>query len=192
VLARAWVRLPRTLRSEWQVVAIARHRRAAAEIRREAAERGVATVALAGVEVPLALAADAWGWDDRPGVLASYYAAAEVAFVGGSLAPFGGHNPMEPAATGAAIVMGPHHVTQRDAVQSLLAKRALVVEANDRGLAEIFESWLSNQAEREQAGSAALQVAAARRGAARRTATRLAAIGLWPARKPATFREGRG
>jgi 3-deoxy-D-manno-octulosonic-acid transferase len=45
---------------------------------------------------------------DTLGELMSFYACAQVAFVGGSLQPIGGHNLLEPAAVGTAIVTGPH------------------------------------------------------------------------------------
>lgn len=45
---------------------------------------------------------------DTLGELVNFYACAEVAFVGGSLQAIGGHNLLEPAATGTAIVTGPH------------------------------------------------------------------------------------
>ncbi len=45
---------------------------------------------------------------DTLGELVPFYAAADVAFVGGSLQPVGGHNLLEPAAAGTAIVTGPH------------------------------------------------------------------------------------
>ena len=45
---------------------------------------------------------------DTLGELMAFYACAEVAFVGGSLQPIGGHNLLEPAAVGTAIVTGPH------------------------------------------------------------------------------------
>jgi len=45
---------------------------------------------------------------DTLGELVNFYACADVAFVGGSLQAIGGHNLLEPAATGTAIVTGPH------------------------------------------------------------------------------------
>src|SRR5690606_29327655 len=45
---------------------------------------------------------------DTLGELVPFYACADVAFVGGSLQAIGGHNLLEPAATGTAIVTGPH------------------------------------------------------------------------------------
>jgi 3-deoxy-D-manno-octulosonic-acid transferase len=181
ILARAWLRLDESVRAPWQVVAVARHARAATEIRRELRERGIDTVPVGEPATRPSGARDrAWLWDDRPGVLASYYAAADVAFVGGSLVPIGGHNPLEPAACGVPVIMGPHHQTQRDAVQALRSRGALIVEANDRGLTEALHGWLSDERTRARAGAAALAVASARRGAAQRVAHNLVARKLWP------------
>ncbi|MEK7331307.1 MAG: glycosyltransferase N-terminal domain-containing protein, partial [Candidatus Eisenbacteria bacterium] len=77
-LARAWGGLPAPVRAGWQVVAVPRHPRAAAELRTEAARTGQALVADA------APADGAWRGDERRGVLAGYYAAADVAVVGGT------------------------------------------------------------------------------------------------------------
>jgi 3-deoxy-D-manno-octulosonic-acid transferase len=173
VLARAWRRLPAALREAWQVVAVPRHPRASEELRAEAGRAGQ----------PLAEAPGggrgAWLWDDRLGVLKGYYAAADVAFVGGSVTPFGGHNPLEPAACGAAVLMGPHHSSQRDVVRALEAAGALRVAGSEQELAGALEHWLGDAPARAAAGKAGLEVAAGRRGAARRTVARLAELGLW-------------
>ncbi|MBI5711046.1 MAG: 3-deoxy-D-manno-octulosonic acid transferase, partial [Candidatus Eisenbacteria bacterium] len=113
LLAAAWRGLPAGLRERWQVAALPRHPRAAAELRAEAARAGQRGVA-AGPPV-----GGDWRWEDRLGVLPRYYAAADVAVVGGSLAPYGGHNPLEPAACGAAVIMGPHHQSQAAGVRAL-------------------------------------------------------------------------
>jgi 3-deoxy-D-manno-octulosonic-acid transferase len=62
---------------------------------------------------------------DTIGELASVYSLAAVAFVGGSLIPAGGHNPLEPAQFGVPIVMGPHYVNFRAIVDDLLQHQAL-------------------------------------------------------------------
>ncbi len=184
ILARAWLRLPEALRVTWQVVAVARHARAAGEIRRELRERGIETQAVGSATAgrPSA-AARQWLWEERPGVLASYYSAADVAFVGGSLVPLGGHNPLEPAACGVPVIMGPHHATQRDAVQALRSHGALIVESTDRGVTEALGRWLADEPARGSAGRAALAVASARRGTAQRVAGHLVARRLWPPRE---------
>jgi 3-deoxy-D-manno-octulosonic-acid transferase len=175
LLARAWRRLPAALRGSWQVVAVPRHPRASAGLRAEAARAGQALTAVAGGEE------GAWLWDDRLGVLQGYYGAAEVAFVGGSLAPHGGHNPLEPAACGAALIMGPHHASQEDVVRQLETAGGLCVAGSEPELSGELERLLGDPAARAAAGGAARGIADQRRGAARRTVARLVEWGLWPA-----------
>jgi 3-deoxy-D-manno-octulosonic-acid transferase len=57
---------------------------------------------------------------DEMGVLASCYPLAVAAFVGGSLVPVGGHNVLEPAQAGIAVLVGPHTETARDTVEPLV------------------------------------------------------------------------
>jgi 3-deoxy-D-manno-octulosonic-acid transferase len=173
-LARAWGELPAPVRARWQVVAVPRHPRAAAELRAEAGRAGQALVADA------APADGAWRWDERLGVLAGYYAAADVAVVGGTFSPLGGHNPLEPAACGAAVIVGPHHWAQADAVETLVAAGGARLAADAPALTAVLASWLGDGATRAAAGAAALATVRERRGAAGRAVARLAAWGLWP------------
>ncbi len=62
---------------------------------------------------------------DTIGELASVYSLASVAFVGGSLVPAGGHNPLEPAQFGVAILMGPNYANFRAIADDLLIARAM-------------------------------------------------------------------
>ena len=62
---------------------------------------------------------------DTIGELASVYSLAAVAFVGGSLVPAGGHNPLEPAQFGVPIVMGPHYANFRAITEDLRAHDAI-------------------------------------------------------------------
>ena len=57
---------------------------------------------------------------DRLGVLAGLYRHADVAFIGGSLLPYGGHNPLEPALAGIPVTFGQYMDQQRDAAEFLL------------------------------------------------------------------------
>jgi 3-deoxy-D-manno-octulosonic-acid transferase len=68
---------------------------------------------------------------DTIGELASVYSLASVAFVGGSLVPAGGHNPLEPAQFGVPIVMGPHFANFRAITEELLAHQALRIAAKE-------------------------------------------------------------
>jgi 3-deoxy-D-manno-octulosonic-acid transferase len=175
LLAQAWGRLPAALRASWQVVAVPRHPRASAELRAEAAQAGQALV---GDVTP---AGGAWRWDSRLGVLAGYYAVADVAVVGGSFAPLGGHNPLEPAACGAPVLVGPRHWAQADAVEALVAAGGGRVVENAPGLTAALVTWLGDDAARAKAGAAAQATVRDRCGAADRAVARLAAWQLWPA-----------
>jgi 3-deoxy-D-manno-octulosonic-acid transferase len=68
---------------------------------------------------------------DTIGELASIYSLASVAFVGGSLVPAGGHNPLEPAQFGVPIVMGPHFANFRAITEELLDHQALRIAAKE-------------------------------------------------------------
>jgi len=68
---------------------------------------------------------------DTIGELASVYSVAAVAFVGGSLVPAGGHNPLEPAQFGVPIVMGPHYTNFRAITEDLRAHDALCITAQE-------------------------------------------------------------
>ena len=161
-LAEAWVKLDASVRGAWQVVALPRHGAALDGLKREAE------------------AAREWRWEPRMGVLNTYYRAAEVAFVGGSLEPFGGHNPMEPAATGAAVLMGGHYDSQRAAVETLQRAGALhTVATSEQLLGELVE-LLGDPELRSRMGQAARDVTMIRRGAAERICTWLGEEALWP------------
>jgi 3-deoxy-D-manno-octulosonic-acid transferase len=67
---------------------------------------------------------------DTIGELASVYSLASVAFVGGSLVPAGGHNPLEPAQFGVPILMGPHFTNFRAITSDLLAHQAVRIAAD--------------------------------------------------------------
>ena len=78
---------------------------------------------------------------DTLGDLASIYGLAKVAFVGGSLVPKGGHNPLEPARSGIPIVMGPSYENFREIVDNMQDASAIrIVDADQLGqtLAELL------------------------------------------------------
>ena len=75
---------------------------------------------------------------DQMGVLPELYEYARVAFVGGSLKVFGGHNPMEPAICGVPVLFGPHMDTQRESADWLVRERlAAVVNDEAEIVAEV-------------------------------------------------------
>jgi 3-deoxy-D-manno-octulosonic-acid transferase len=154
---------------------VPRHPGAAAELRAEAVRAGQVLIAT-GVPTD-----GAWRWDERLGVLAGCYAAADVAVVGGTFAPVGGHNPLEPAARGVPVILGPHHWAQADGVSALTAAGAARVANDAQGLEAALAIWLGDPVARAAAGEAAVAAVRQRRGAAGRAVAQLAAWDLWPA-----------
>jgi 3-deoxy-D-manno-octulosonic-acid transferase len=105
---------------------------------------------------------------DTIGELASVYSLAAVAFVGGSLIPAGGHNPLEPAQFGVPIVMGPHFANFRAITESLLAHKAIrIVPQED--LAATLIDLLQDRAAAVAMGARAREVFASQAGATERT-----------------------
>ena len=115
---------------------------------------------------------------DTTGELARLYAAGSVAFVGGTLAPYGGHDPLEPAAQGVPVVVGRHTETCRDSALRLLSAGAAVEVAEDGELAGELIRFLSDANARGEAGANALKAVAAGRGATARTVGFLESIGV--------------
>jgi len=174
VLARGWKALPTALQRAWQVAALPRHPGASSEL---AAEAHGAGQALAANGTP---AEGAWRWDDRVGVLLDYYAAAEVAFVGGTLRPYGGHNPLEPAALGAAVVLGPYFASQGDAVRALRERNAAWIASSAQELLLALRGLLGDAGTRAARAQAGIEVVASLRGGAGRAVAILTERGLWP------------
>lgn len=111
---------------------------------------------------------------DSLGELPGYYAAVDVAFVGGSLLPLGGQNLIEAIAVGVPTVVGPHTFNFAEATTHAVAANAAVRVADaDTLLAEVA-ALLADPARRERMRAAALAFHAAHRGAADRLWTWLA------------------
>jgi 3-deoxy-D-manno-octulosonic-acid transferase len=105
---------------------------------------------------------------DTIGDLASMYELGSVAFVGGSLVPAGGHNPLEPAQFGVPVVMGPSFQNFRDVVETMRDASALrIVSAMDVG-AELTK-LLQDADEAKALGERGRAVFEAQAGATART-----------------------
>ena len=113
---------------------------------------------------------------DTLGELASLYAEAEVAFVGGTLAPVGGHNLLEPAARGKPVVFGPHTHKCEEIARTLLAAGAGVRVDSTEALVDHVGRLLADGALRAQMGRQGLEMVARNRGAVDRT---LALVHPW-------------
>ena len=94
---------------------------------------------------------------DTIGELASVYSLASVAFVGGSLVPAGGHNPLEPAQFAVPIVMGPHYANFVAIVESLRSHDAMRIAAKE-DLASILIELLRDRVAAGAMGARAKEV----------------------------------
>jgi 3-deoxy-D-manno-octulosonic-acid transferase len=104
---------------------------------------------------------------DTIGELASVYSLASVAFVGGSVVPAGGHNPLEPAQFGVPIVMGPNYANFRAITEALLAQNALCIAPKNE-LGGVLVGLLADSTAAEGMGERARQVFEQQAGATAR------------------------
>lgn len=109
---------------------------------------------------------------DSIGELSAIYALADIAFVGGSLAPRGGHNIIEPAQHGVAIVVGNHTENFRDIVGMFQSRDAVRI-VGPAELPLVLMDLLDNDAERTALGRRALETVRSQMGATLRTADAL-------------------
>jgi 3-deoxy-D-manno-octulosonic-acid transferase len=105
---------------------------------------------------------------DSIGELASLYALGDVAFVGGSLVPRGGHNIIEPARHGVPIVVGNHTENFRDIVRLFQSRDAIRV-VGPAELPLVFLELFSNEAERIALGRRAAETLRSQTGATQKT-----------------------
>lgn len=105
---------------------------------------------------------------DSLGELRIAYQLGLICFVGGTLVKVGGHNPLEPAALGKPVLMGPYTANVEDVAQDLMtAGGAFLIESED-SIVSVVADLLSDEALRNRAGLAARGVATAHRGAVER------------------------
>jgi 3-deoxy-D-manno-octulosonic-acid transferase len=107
---------------------------------------------------------------DTMGELPLFYAACDVAFVGGSLVPHGGHNILEPAALGRATLVGPHFFNFNEITRQFLKAEAAVEVINAEDLAANVIRLLNDAEQRAKMGEAALKLIATSQGASTRLA----------------------
>lgn len=106
---------------------------------------------------------------DSMGELFAYYAAADVAFVGGSLLPLGGQNLIEACAVGVPVLVGPHTFNFEEATRLAIDAGAALRVADAAGLARAVGALLGDPARRARMAAAGREFAARHRGATART-----------------------
>jgi 3-deoxy-D-manno-octulosonic-acid transferase len=112
---------------------------------------------------------------DTIGELAAFYEFADIAFVGGSLVPRGGHNVIEAAQFGVPILVGPHTENFRDIIQIFRDAVALRVVTIDNFTGTVLD-LLEKHDERSALGQRALQVMQSQQGATDRTVDALLSL----------------
>ena len=125
---------------------------------------------------------------DSIGELAGLYSLADVVFVGGSIAPRGGHNIIEPAAAGVPVVVGPHMFNFEVIARDFLEHQAIVQIQRAEDLLPAIRDLLLNPRRASDMGKRAQQFVRSQQGVSEAIADR-----LWPLfhssswRKPRSF-----
>ena len=102
---------------------------------------------------------------DSMGELAAFIAAAEAAFIGGSLVPVGGHNLLEAAAAGVPALTGPHVFNFSAITELLVSREAASIVDGPEQMAQVLARWLTDAAERARIGENGRRVVDENRGA---------------------------
>jgi 3-deoxy-D-manno-octulosonic-acid transferase len=105
---------------------------------------------------------------DTLGELPPFYAAGDVAFVGGSLVPIGGHNLLEPAALGLPIVAGPHNFNSADIAKMLIERGAVQIAVDAVAIAALVGRLLADPTARATMGASGRKAVDDNRGAVAR------------------------
>ena len=112
---------------------------------------------------------------DTMGELRAFYSLADIAFVGGSIAPGGGHNLLEAAAWGVPVIMGPHLQDIEDIAGLFVDAGALTVVEDTDALARALARWAVQDESRTAAGAAGKALFDANQGATTRSVERVVA-----------------
>lgn len=102
---------------------------------------------------------------DTMGEMLLFYAVSDIAFVGGSFAPVGGHNTLEPSAFGVPSIVGPHVHNFTEITATLKAAGALQQVQDGEALVAVVNDWLNQPEKRRQAGDQGKKTVAENRGA---------------------------
>ncbi|CAH2788128.1 MAG: 3-deoxy-D-manno-octulosonic acid transferase (EC (EC [uncultured Paraburkholderia sp.] len=113
---------------------------------------------------------------DSMGELGAYYAASDLAFIGGSLLPLGGQNLIEACAVGVPVLIGPHVFNFTQATADAVAAGAAIQVQDPVDLARALRELFNDKARRLAMGGTASAFAARHRGATARTVDVLMAL----------------
>lgn len=105
---------------------------------------------------------------DTMGELPVFYGCSDLALIGGSLIPHGGHNLLEPAALGRAVITGPHYFNFAEVTRQFIDHGAAVEVADKEALADKVIELFGNPQQRALMGEAGLDLIARNQGASKR------------------------
>jgi 3-deoxy-D-manno-octulosonic-acid transferase len=126
---------------------------------------------------------------DSLGELAGLYRLAAAAFIGGTLVPSGGHNPLEAARFGVPVAVGPSMHNFREMAGHFDRAGSWHRAADARALGEIWKKWLDDPAAAREQGARGLRLVEENRGALAKTIDMLAPLlALTPGPSPASGR----
>jgi 3-deoxy-D-manno-octulosonic-acid transferase len=125
---------------------------------------------------------------DTFGELAALFQIATAVFVGGSLVDAGGHNILEPAVFGKAILFGPHMQNFAEIAQTFLDNGAAEQVSSEAGLTDALVGLLEDPVRRARLGAAARALVEANRGAKHRTLDAIARVFPYDTRSEAVVR----
>ena len=147
---------------EVRLILVPRHPERFDSVHQLAADTGLNVIRRSREEIP----AD---WDimigDTMGELLLLLGAADIAFIGGSLVPNGGHNMLEAAVWSKPVITGPHLFNFQEISDLLVNAGGMVVVEDGKALAGQISDWLDEPAQRNKAGDAAVAIVDANRGA---------------------------
>jgi 3-deoxy-D-manno-octulosonic-acid transferase len=144
---------------------------------RRSAWAGRAAAAGSGIDAAPVLPADVNVLlGDSMGELSAYYAASDLAFIGGSLLPLGGQNLIEACAAGVPVLIGPHTFNFTQATNDAIAEGAALRVSDPAALARGLRELFSDKPRRLAMSAAASAFAAKHRGATQRTVAVLGAL----------------
>jgi 3-deoxy-D-manno-octulosonic-acid transferase len=113
---------------------------------------------------------------DTMGELLMLYRAADLAFVGGSLVPIGGHSLLEPAASDCPMVIGPHNFNAPDIATKLIDANAAKVAQSPEKLGDVVLELLKDESQRRSMARSAALILAGNRGALSRIMNRIESL----------------
>ncbi len=113
---------------------------------------------------------------DSLGELASIYRLAAGAFIGGTLVPTGGHNPLEAARWGVPVAVGPSMENFRQMADDFDRREAWARAAGPEALGEVFRGWLDDPEAARALGARGRELVESNRGALDRTLELLAPL----------------